>query len=90
MLEPHEELANAIIELAVKDYRKLAIGYHRTIRKRKRVRNVKERERLDYQKRSIRRQITELEKFFRSKWFSELTSVSGEMVISRLREEYQL
>lgn len=89
-MEPYEALANAIIELAAKDYRKLAIAYHRAIRKRKRVRNVKEREKLDYQKRSIKRQITEIEKFFRSKWFSELTSISGEMVILRLREECQL
>lgn len=89
-MEPYEALANAIIELAARDYRKLARGYHRTVHKRKRVRSVKERKRLDYQKRAIKRQMTELEKFFRSNWFCELTSVSGEMVILRLREECQL
>ena len=31
--------------------------------------------------------IREVEKFFRSRWFAQLTDIDGEMLIKRLREE---
>ena len=31
--------------------------------------------------------IRETERFFRSRWFAQLTDVDGEMLIGRLREE---
>ena len=31
--------------------------------------------------------IREVEKFFRSRWFAQLTDIDGEMQIKRLREE---
>ncbi len=31
--------------------------------------------------------VDEVERFFRSDWFKELTDVDGEMLIKRLREE---
>ena len=31
--------------------------------------------------------IREVEQFFRSRWFAQLTDIDGEMLIKRLREE---
>lgn len=31
--------------------------------------------------------IREVERFFRSRWFAQLTDIDGEMLIRRLREE---
>ena len=31
--------------------------------------------------------IREVEKFFRSRWFAQLTDIDGEILIKRLREE---
>lgn len=59
MMDPYEELANAIILRAVKDYR--AAKHSST-------------------KRSI-------ERFFRSGWFRELTSIEGVKLIADLRRE---
>ena len=61
-MNPYEELANAIILQAVKDYRK-ALKHDERGRKR------------------------EIERFFRSGWFSILTNISGEMLIRKLRAE---
>lgn len=58
-MTPYENLANAIVMQAVKDYR-----------------------------RSIREDECEsIERFFRSSWFSVLTSVDPEFLIRNLREE---
>ena len=56
---PYENLANAIVLQAVKDYRL----------------NDDERE------------LASIERFFRSGWFSTLTSINPEMLISKLRKE---
>ena len=34
--------------------------------------------------------VSELERFFRSRWYSVLTSVEGEFLIRKLRAEYNL
>ena len=74
MTTPYENLANEIIQLAVYDYRKALRGE-------------------GYGSPGCRPQcprevIRECEKFFRSEWFKDLTKVSGEYLISRLRKEF--
>ena len=66
----YENLANAIILLAVKDYRTAL-------------------KRLDRNpnNRSAQHDKAEVERFFRSQWYSALTSVDGEMLIRSLQEE---
>ena len=70
MNEPYENLANAIVLSAVKDYReaskKLARG-----RRNKEAQQTKD----------------ECLQFFRSKWFTVLTSVDPEFLIRKLDEE---
>ncbi len=56
---PYENLANAIVLQAVKDYR-----LH-----------------------DDERELASIERFFRSGWFSTLTSINPEMLISKLRKE---
>ena len=70
MTDAYENLANAIIPLAVKDYRRalklLSKNTH---------------------SRSAMAAVNEMERFFRSDWYETLTSVDGEMLIRKLREE---
>ena len=70
MTDAYENLANAIILLAVKDYRQalklLSKNPH---------------------SRSAMAAVNEMERFFRSDWYEILTSVDGEMLIRKLREE---
>ena len=70
MTDAYENLANAIILLAVKDYRRalklLSKNPH---------------------SRSAIAAVNEMERFFRSDWYEILTSVDGEMLIRKLREE---
>ena len=63
-MDPYEELANAIIVQAAKDYR-LALHKEDLVR------------------------MFEVEHFFRSRWFGQLTSVDPEYLISRLRKEHE-
>ena len=58
-MNPYENLANAIIMQAVKEYRRTR---HEGTR-------------------------LELENFFRSEWFTTLTSVDGEVLLRKLKEE---
>lgn len=58
-MNPYEELANAIVLQAVKDYR-----LH-----------------------DDEQELASIERFFRSGWFSGLTSINPEMLISKLRKE---
>lgn len=58
-MDPYEELANAIVLQAVKDYR-----LH-----------------------DDERELASIERFFRSGWFSTLTSINPEMLIAKLRKE---
>lgn len=70
MTDAYENLADAIILLAVKDYRQalklLSKNPH---------------------SRSAMAAVNEMERFFRSDWYETLTSVDGEMLIRKLREE---
>lgn len=58
-MTPYENLANAIVLSAVRDYRNS----------------------------SNKDEIKSIERFFRSDWFSVLTSVDAEFLIRTLREE---
>ena len=70
MTDAYENLANAIILLAVKDYR----------------RALKLLSKIPHSRSAIAA-VNEMERFFRSDWYETLTSVDGEMLIRKLREE---
>lgn len=70
MIRAYENLANAVIEQAVKDYR------------RARVKLAKEAG--DVMALKMRR---ETERFFRSAWFGQLTTLDGELLLEKLEEE---
>lgn len=70
MTEPMEQLANAIILQAVKDYREAL----------KKVKKHPKNEDAKYT-------ITEVERFFHSAWYRELTSVNGDFLMKKLRME---
>lgn len=70
MTDPYEQLANAIILQAVKDYRDA-------------LKKLKKRPRYEPAKYTI----TEVERFFHSDWYRELTSVDGNFLIKKLRTE---
>ena len=67
----YENLANAIIEQAVDDYRRLIRG--------KRV----------FDRLADNVSIKELKEFFLSQWFVNLTNVDGELILKRLKKEYE-
>ncbi|EJG4807078.1 hypothetical protein NAB59_002748 [Listeria innocua] len=70
MTEPYQNLANAIILMAVKDYRDAL----KKLKKRPRygpAHDIK----------------NEVERFFRSDWYRELTSVDGNVLIKKLQAE---
>ncbi|MBK8154732.1 MAG: hypothetical protein IPK55_00150 [Streptococcus sp.] len=70
MTEPYQDLANAIILMAVKDYRDAL----KKLMKRPRygpAHDIK----------------NEVERFFRSDWYRELTSVDGNVLIKKLQAE---
>lgn len=66
----YENLANAIILQAVKDYRMA-------------LKSLKANSR----NRTAQADKTEIERFFRSQWYSALTDVNGEMLIRSLQKE---
>ena len=70
MTDPWENLANAVILQAVKDYREARKKF------RKRPKNE-----------DAKLMISDCEAFFRSEWFKALTSIDGEMLLEKLREE---
>ena len=70
MTDPYEDLANAIILQAVKDYR--------TARKKAKYHPKNKEAKL---------MIEDCERFFRSDWFAALTSVDGQMLLRKLKEE---
>lgn len=71
MTDPYESLANAIILLAVKDYRLAS-------------------KKLKYypKNKDAKLMIEDLERFFRSDWFTALTTIDGELLLRKLQEEY--
>ncbi len=71
-MDPYQELANAIVMQAVKDYR-IAL-----LHSKKRPDNN-----------GYQIEVASLERFFRSGWFGELTSINAEYLIQRVNEEVQ-
>ena len=79
-MEPYSELANAIILRAIDDYRRSL-------------------ERLNYLLETpqfngkriveIKMEIDKIESFFRSEWYDEMTDISGEDVIKKVRKEVE-
>ena len=79
-MEPYSNLANAIILRAIDDYRRSL-------------------ERLNYLLKTpefngrriveTKREIDEIEEFFRSEWYDEMTDISGEDVIRKIRKEVE-
>lgn len=70
MNDNYQNLANAIVLLAVNDYRKAM----KTLT-------------LYPKDRTLKFQIKQIEQFFRSDFYKLLTSIDGEMLISRLHKE---
>lgn len=70
-MDPYQSLANAIVISACKDYRKTYKRYLRRLH-------------LTDEKDS---DLLELERFFRSAWYQTLTSIDGEYLMERLRQE---
>ena len=70
MNDGYENLANAIVLQAVKDWRKAV----KTLKKRPRYEAAKQ-------------MRDECERFFRSEWFEELTSVDGSVILRKLKQE---
>lgn len=70
MTDPYENLANAIILMAVKDYRWA-------------LNKLKKRPNYEPAKRIIK----EVERFFHSSWYRELTSVDGNFLIEKIRSD---
>ena len=70
-MTPYENLANAIIIQACKDYRKAYKRYLRRFRSTDKPDD----------------ELVELENFFRSDWYNTLTSVDGEYIMARIRKE---
>lgn len=68
--DPYEDLANAIVLQAVKDYRA-------ALQKLKANKN----------RYSAKRSKEEVERFFLSGWFSELTELNGAFLMRKIREE---
>ena len=66
----YENLANAIILQAVKDYRMA-------------LKSLK----VNSRNRTVQTDTAEIERFFRSQWYSTLTDVNGEMLILSLQKE---
>ena len=66
----YENLANAIILQAVKDYRMALKSLKANARNR-----------------TAQADKAEIERFFRSQWYSALTDVNGEMLIRSLQKE---
>lgn len=77
-MKAYRNLANAIILRAIDDYRRSL-------------------ERLNYLLKEpsfngrriveIKREIDEIESFFRSEWYAEMTDISGDDVIKKVRKE---
>lgn len=77
----YQELANAVVLQAAKDYR-CALRY---LAKHPTAKGLDDEERKRFWRARARRQ--EVERFFKSGWFSELTTISGEKLMVQLKEE---
>ena len=70
---PYQNLANAIVEVAVQDYREALKEYGRVIH---RLENVQI-------------QIQEIDCFFKSGYLEQLTTISGSLIRERLAKEFK-
>jgi len=89
---PWKRLANAIIEQAVFDYRKAHRIHSRLVRKIA-CEIASGRRPADSEKlklKNTKREIRDLERFFCSKWFSELSDLDGKYLLERLKEEMDI
>ena len=81
-IDPYELLANAVIELAVRDYRMLRSG---------RIPTVNEETQLNMKKkveaRMLLKQKEAVIKFFKSKWYADLTNLPANVLLERLNSE---
>jgi len=70
MTNPYENLANAVILQAVRDFRdaRKKLKYHPKNKEAKLM-------------------IEDCERFFRSDWLAALTSIGGELLLKKLKEE---
>ena len=66
----YENLANAIIEQAVRDFREAKLRLQK---------NARDAE--------AEKTYREIKRFFRSEWFSQLTTLDGELLLEKLEEE---
>ncbi len=80
-MAPYKKLANAIVLRAVDDYRKV-LKKLKYLNETPRINGVRITE--------IKRKIDKLEKFFLSEWFGELTNISGEDIIKKVRKEVEI
>ena len=81
-IDPYEDLANAIIERAVMDYRELRNGRIPTIGEEDQL-NLKRSEEID----KIAKEKRQIVNFFNSPWFGILTKIKPEYLLGRLDNE---
>jgi hypothetical protein len=96
-LNPYENLANGIILQAVKDYKetlkdikKIVKEYDTTLERehsREELKRIKKDFRFDFNRKIKEKE--EVEVFFYSEWYKQLTSVDPEYLINKLKEENQ-
>lgn len=79
-LFPYERLANAIIVQACTDYRSV---YLRDVKHQRRYKKVSS------STTPTTATISEIERFFRSQWFHQLTGIDPEFLIEQLRKELE-
>lgn len=81
-IDPYELLANAVIELAVQDYRMLRSGRIPTVSEETQL-NMKKK----FELKTILQQKEAVIKFFKSKWYADLTSLPANVLLERLNSE---
>ena len=81
-IDPYELLANAVIELAVQDYRMLRSGRIPTVSEETQL-NMKKK----FEVRMLLQQKEAVIKFFKSKWYADLTNLSASVLLERLNSE---
>lgn len=81
-IEPYELLANAVIEFAVQDYRMLRSGRIPTISEETQL-NMKKK----FEVKMLLQQKEAVVKFFKSKWYADLTSLPANVLLERLNSE---
>lgn len=81
-IDPYELLANAVIELAVRDYRMLRSGRIPTVNEETQLNMEKK-----FEARMLLKQKEAVVKFFKSKWYATLTNLPANVLLERLNSE---